>query len=222
MSDFAHDPLAQRLRRLDVAAPDASRIAAAALAAHRSGARRGRGRLVIALAMVPLVMLIVTGIAAYFAPAFSQALADAPIPRGGAGPVLRQFGLASIENRVSSFGDRSDSGGLTVELVGGYADPSRTVLFLRATPAARVVALLSGDSRLRDQLRREYRVAGGVANSETGDVALTFIPIEWPASRLGARVTLTLERLVDRTAAQPIAIAGSWELHATLLPYEGA
>src|SRR4030088_2494752 len=38
MSDFAHDPLAQRLRQLEVATPDASRVAAAGLAGRRAGA----------------------------------------------------------------------------------------------------------------------------------------------------------------------------------------
>ena len=221
MTDFANDPLAQRLRQLDVAAPDASRVAAAALAAHRSAARPGRRRLVIAIAMVPLVMLIVTAIAAYFAPAFSQALADAPIAGRVAGPVLRQFGLASVEDRVSSFGDRSTSSGYTIELIAGYADSSRTVLFLRATPAARVVPVFRGVAALHDQFGREYRWTGAFANSETGDAAITFVPIEGPASRLGARLTLTLSQLEDPNAGQPVTITSTWELHGTLLPDEG-
>jgi hypothetical protein len=221
MTDFAHDPLAQRLRHLDVATPDASRVAASALAAHRSAARPGRRRLLIALTMVPLVMLLVTAIAAYFAPAFSQALADAPIAGRVAGPVLRQFGLASVEDRVSSFGDRSTSSGYTIELIAGYADSSRTVLFLRATPAARVVPVFPGVAALHDQFGREYRWTGAFANSETGDAAITFVPIEWPASRLGARLTLTLRQLEDPNAGQPVMITSTWELHGTLLPDEG-
>ena len=222
MSDFAHDPLAQRLRQLEVATPDASRVAAAALAARRSELRLGRRRLVIALAMVPIMMLIATAIVAYFAPAFSQALADAPIAGRVAGPVLRQFGLASIENRVSSFGDRSSSSGYTFELVAGYADSSRTVLFIRATPAGGAVGLLSSNfAQLRDQFGREYRRTGGFANSETGDAAITFVPIEWPANRLGARLTLAVTRLEDRNPAKPIEISGFWELRGTLLPEEG-
>jgi hypothetical protein len=222
MSDFAQDPLAQRLRQLEVATPDAARVTAAVLAAHRSGPAGVRGRFVIALAMVPVVMLIATAIAAYIAPAFSQALADAPIAGRVAGPVLRQYGLASIENRVSSFGDRSASSGYTLELVAGYADSFRTVLFIRATPAGGAVGLLSSNfAQLRDQFGREYRRTGGFSNSETGDAAITFVPIEWPANRLGARLTLAVTRLEDRNPAQPIVISGSWELRGTLLPEEG-
>jgi hypothetical protein len=221
MSDFAHDSLAQRLRQLEITAPDASRVAAAALGAHRSDAGVRRRRLVIALTMVPLLTLIVTATAAYLSPALSQALADAPVAGRVAGPVLRQFGLASIEDRVSSFGDRSTSSGYTIELIGGYADSSRTVLFLRTTPAARVVPVFPAVATLHDQFGRDYRWTGAFANSDTGDAAITFVPIEGPASRLGARLTLTLGQLEDRSAGQPVTITGTWELHGTLLPDEG-
>jgi hypothetical protein len=171
--------------------------------------------------MVPLLALIITTLAAYLAPAFSQAMADAPIAGRVAGPVLRQFGLASIEDRVSSFGDRATSGGYTIELIGGYADSSRMVLFLRTTPAARVVPVFPGVAALHDQFGREYRWTGALANSETGDAAITFVPIEGPANRLGARLTLTLKQLEDRSIGQPVTINGTWELHGTLLPEEG-
>ena len=221
MTDFVDDRLAQRLRQLEITTPDASRVAAGALSAHRRPLGSGRRTLVLALAMVPLLMLIVTTIAAYYAPAFSQVLADAPIAGRVAGPVLRQFGLASIEDRVSSFGDRASSNGYSIELVGGYADSARTVLFLRVTPAARVVMMSPDHVQIRDQFGDRYHLSSGFANSETGDAAITFTPIASPANRLGARVTLTLTQLEDRTAAQPVAIAGRWELHGTLLPDEG-
>lgn len=221
MNDFAHDRLAQRLRKLEITTPDASLVGAAAMSAHRPPTGPRRRTLVLALTMVPLVTLFITAIAAYYAPAFSQALADAPIAGRVAGPVLRQFGLASIEDRVSSFGDRSASSGYTLELVGGYADSSRTVLFLRVTPAARVVMMSPDHVRLRDQFGREYYQTSGFADSETGDGAMTFAPILSPANQLGARLTLTLTQLEDRSAAQPIVITGSWELHGTLLPDEG-
>jgi hypothetical protein len=185
---------------------------------------RSRGRaLVLVLTLVPLVTLLATAVAAYFAPAFSQALADAPIAGRVAGPILRQFGLASIEDRVTSFGDRSTSSGYTLELIAGYADPSRTVLFLRATPAARVMPVLPGRAELRDQFGREIRFSGGTANSATGDAAFIFAPIEWPASQLGARLTLTLTQLdLDNLSAQrPVPITGHWELRGTLQPAEG-
>lgn len=221
MNDFAHDPLAQRLRHLKITAPDASLVGAAALSMHRPPSGSGRRTLIFALMFVPLVTLLVTTVAAYFAPAFSQALADAPIAGRVAGPVLRQFGLASIEDRVSSFGDQATSSGYTVELVGGYADVSRTVLFLRATPAARVVMTFSDHARLRDQFGREYNLTGGFANSETGEAAITFMPIQQPAARVGARLTLTLTELEDRSGTQAATIAGRWELRGTLLSDEG-
>jgi hypothetical protein len=226
MNDFAQDPLARRLRELDITTPDASRVAAAALDAQRRPARAGQRALVIALTLVPLVTVIITAITAYFAPAFSQALADAPIAGRVAGPVLRQFGLASIEHRVTSFGDRSTSSGYTVELVAGYADSSRTVLFLRATPAAWIEPTFAeGLSKLRDQFGREYLFTSGTANSATGDAAFTFAPIAGPASQLGARLTLTVARLEDRSAAQGaqagFKVEGRWEMHGTLLPAEG-
>jgi hypothetical protein len=219
VTDFVDDRLAQRLRQLEITTPDASRVAAAALSAHRRPSASRRRTLVLALAMVPLLTLIVTTIAAYYAPAFSQVLADAPIAGRVAGPVLRQFGLASIEERVSSFGDRASSNGYTIELVGGYADSARTVLFLRVTPAARVVMLFS--DQLSDQFGHQYHQSSGFADSATGDAAITFAPIESPANRVGARLTLTLSQLEERTGAQPVPITGHWELHGTLLPDEG-
>jgi hypothetical protein len=178
----------------------------------------------IAFTLVPLVTLLATGVAAYFAPAFSQALADAPIAGRLAGPALRQAGLASIEHRVTSFGDRSTASGYTVELIGGYADSTRTVLFLRATPPARIEPSLTGVEELRDQFGREIRFSGGTANSATGDATFTYAPIEWPANQLGARLTLQITRLEDRSAAQGaqpgIRIDGRWELHGTILPAE--
>ncbi|MGH2492793.1 MAG: hypothetical protein ACRDF9_14955 [Candidatus Limnocylindria bacterium] len=221
MNDFAHDPLAQRLRRLKITTPDASLVGAAALSAHRPLTGPSRRTLMIALTLVPLITLLTTAIVAYFAPAFSQALADSPIAGRVAGPVLRQFGLASIEDRVSSFGDRWTSNGYTIELVGGYADSSRTVLFLRVTPAARVVMMSPDHAQLYDQFGLQYQQSSGFADSETGDAAITFAPIESPARSVGARLTLTLTQLEDRTASQPVPIAGRWALHGTLLPDEG-
>jgi hypothetical protein len=221
MTDFSDDRLARRLRELEITTPHASRVAAAALSTHRHPPRSGRRTLMLALATVPLLTLIVTAVAAYYAPAFSQALADAPIAGRVAGPVLRQFGLASIEDRVSSFGDRSTSSGFTIELLAGYADSSRTVLFLRTAPAARVVMLFSDSIRLHDQFGREYRSTGGFANSETGDAAITFVPIEGLSASVGARLTLTLTDLEDRRPTPPVSITGRWELRGTLLPAEG-
>jgi hypothetical protein len=220
MNDFAKDPLARRLRGLEITTPDASLVGAAAMSAHRPRSVPGRRTLAIALTMVPLVTLLMTAIAAYYAPAFSQALADAPIAGRVAGPVLRNFGLASVADRVSSLADRSVSGGYTVELLGGYADSSRTVLFLRTTPAARVMMMFPDNVRLRDQFGREYHSTGGFADSSTGDAAITFFPIESPASQVGARLTLTLTQLEDPRAA-PATVAGRWELQGTLLPDEG-
>jgi hypothetical protein len=221
MTDFAEDRLAQRLRQLEITTPDASRVAAAALSARRRRPGSGRRTLVLALAMVPLLTLIATTIVAYYAPAFSQALADAPIAGRVAGPVLRQFGLASVEDRVSSFGERAVSNGRTIELVGGYADSARTVLFVRVTPAARVVMMSSDDVQLRDQFGRQYHQSSGFADSETGDAAITFEPIGSPADRVGARLTLTLTQLEDRTGTQAVPVTGRWDLRGTLLPDEG-
>jgi hypothetical protein len=218
LTDFVDDRLAQRLRQIEITTPDASRVAAGALSAHRPPSKSGRRTLLLGLAMAPLLTLIVTTFVAYYAPAFSQVLADAPIAGRVAGPILRQFGLASIEDRVSSFGDRASSSGYTIELVGGYADSSRTVLFVRVTPAARVLTV---GPQLRDQFGRQYHHSSGFADSETGDAAITFEPIGSPANRLGARLTLTLTQLEDRTGAQTVPVVGRWDLHGTLLPDEG-
>lgn len=213
MNDFARDPLARRLSELDLSEPDPLVVTRRVLARHASERARLPMRWGVAV-VLPLLFLPLSLGTAYYAPAFAQAVADAPIAGAVTGPLLRQLGLAGISHRVSVLGDRAIASGYEVELVAGYADASRTVLFLRATPPALIVALAT--DALGDQFSRSYRLTSAIADAQTGEAALTFVPLQWPASWVGARLTLDLGELEDRIGPAPRTITGRWHVTGTL------
>jgi len=218
MNEFSNDALVRRLATLD-ASVDAEALTRRVLAAARPKRRGGSTRLRI-LVMVPFVLLALTGVASYFAPVFAQALADAPIAGSISGLMLRQFGLAGMPHRVSAFGDRVSSGGYTAELVGGYADAARTILFVRIDPPARAFAPF-GEIRLSDQFGHIYRMVGATSNMTTGENALLFQPIEGLAATVGARLHVAFTSIEEGLPPASRTIAGRWDLTGTLAVDEG-
>ncbi|TMG60443.1 MAG: hypothetical protein E6H87_08895 [Chloroflexi bacterium] len=198
MTEFSDDALARRIATLAVPL-DVSRVSQRALAARRKP--RGLSIRWRVLAAVPLALLLVSAAASYYAPVFAQALADAPLAGSISGPMLRQFGLAGMPHRVSAFGDRVTSGGYTAELVGGYADAARTILFVRIDPPARAFAPF-GEIRLATVGARLH-------------VAFTSIEEGLPpasrtiAGRWDLTGTLAVDEGLDLTAPGPIQLGGA-------------
>lgn len=219
MKEFADDTLARSLATLEPRVdPDA--LTRRVLAGVHQRARTTRRRLLLGAAVAPLVMIGSATLASYYAPAFAQALADAPVAGAITGPMLRNVGLAAAPHRVTSIDDSVSSSGYRVDLVGGYADPGRTILFLRTEPAARVVFGGLEELTLRDQFGQSYQVSGSVANLDTGENTLIFEPFRGPALGVGARMQLQFNTL-SVGVASPSEVTGRWSLGGTLAPHEG-
>jgi hypothetical protein len=217
MTEFSSDALARRLATLEVPV-DVNRVTQRVLAARRRPRGiSGRWRVVAA---VPLALLLISAAGSYYAPVFAQALADAPIAGSISGLMLRQFGLAGMPHRVSMFGDKATSSGYTAELLGGYADAGRTVVFVRIDPAARILPTF-GDVALSDQFGRTYSMIGLTSDAATGENAILFQPIDGMAARVGARLRLLFGSMEEGLPPSSRSIAGHWELHATIAVDEG-
>jgi hypothetical protein len=218
MTEFSNDALVRRIATLDVPV-DTAAVTRRVLAAARQKPRGASTRLRV-LVMVPLVLLLLSSAASYYAPVFAQALADAPIAGSISGLMLRQFGLASVTHRVSMFGHTATSAGYTAELVGGYADASRTILFVRVDPPARVLPSF-GNVTLSDQFGRTYFMVGMASDVATGENAMVFKPIDGLAARVGARLHVVFSSIEEGLPPTPSPIAGHWDLTATLAVDEG-
>jgi hypothetical protein len=189
-------------------------------AAHKKApSRRGLIRLA-AIGAAMAVVVLVNVVAAYYAPTYSRALADAPGIGGTSNKILAGFGLNRSD--VTSINDTATSSGHTLRLAAGYADGLRTVLFvsidgkgLEGNPKG--FGMNPGDYglgnfTLSDQFGRTYAPSGvGSPNS------IPFTALTWPASKVGARLTLqvtSIEAIWLRGAGE---VQGDWTLHATLV-----
>jgi hypothetical protein len=214
MNDDLRSPLARRLATLEIPVPP--ELVPRVMAARRPAARVGGVRLVPRLSAAVALVVLAFGAASYFAPRFSQALADAPLLGNATGPLLRSVGLAGLDGRVTTFSGAAVSSGYRVELIGGYADAIRTIVLLRVQPADRSVLLSNGTRvTLTDQFGRRLELKGGVADEQTGQEVLEFEPITGPAASLGARLTLQAATLTAFAATRD-GLQGDWELHATI------
>ncbi len=209
MSDEMRSPLARRLAALEIAVP--STLVPRVLAGRGPGARATDRRLLPRLAAAAALAVLAIAAASYFAPRFSQALADAPVVGTATGPLLRSVGLAGIAGRVTALSDSATSSGYRVTVLGGYADGIRTIIVLRVEPAGR--NLYEGTS-LTDQFGRRLELRGAATNSLTGEEVLEFDSITGPAAILGARLTLHASALAVPGGGD--RLAGDWQLHATI------
>jgi len=176
-----------------------------------------RGALNRAAALV-VAVLFVNLVAAYFAPRYGQALADAPIVGGVAGPVLRYSGLDA--SRITVVNVSSTSAGHTIKLVGGYADTERTVLFMEidgnphGLPNKQTTCCYA-EGTLVDQFALQYQRI-----FSPDPFAATFAPLGGPASRVGARLNLHVTELRGlHPEFQPVS--GDWSLNVTLIQQAG-
>jgi hypothetical protein len=212
-----HDDLARRLVSLEPRV-DAAAVVQRVLARERIQPRAQRSR-PLRTALATTVFLIATiAVSSYYAPVFAQAVADAPIAGSITGWMLRNAGLAGVPHRVTAIGDVSRSAGFDVELVGAYADPGRTILFLRASPAARVIPSvgIGPEFVLSDQFGQTYRSTFAVQNMLTGENMFAFEPLRWPATVVGARLHLAFNTVEVGLAPNSTLATGRWGLNATL------
>lgn len=201
-----------RILELRISVP--SRRAAHARASRRRVVRFG------AVAMAVAFVLFANVVAAYYAPTYSRALADAQGIGGPSGKILAAFGLSPSD--VTSINDTAASSGHTLRLAAGYADGLRTVLFITIDGKG-----LDGDPKgfgmnpgdygvgnytLTDQFGHTY-IPSGVG----GPTMIPFTPLSWPASSVGARLSLhvtSIDALWQRGTGE---VQGDWNLHATLV-----
>ncbi len=188
-------------------------------AAHPRASRRRVVRLGV-LAMAVAIVLIANVVAAYYAPTYSRALADAPGIGGPSSKILAAFGLNAGD--VTSFNDAATSSGHTLRLAAGYADGLRTVLFvsidgkgLEGNPKG--FGMNPGDYglgnyTLTDQFSHTYTPSG-----VGGPTMIPFTPLNWPASKVGARLTLHVTSIDALWLRGTGGVQGDWNLHATLV-----
>jgi hypothetical protein len=185
----------------------------------KAASRRGLIRLGAVGAALAFVVLV-NVVAAYYAPTYGRALADAPGIGGPSSKILAAFGLNAGD--VTSVNDTATSSGHTLRLAAGYADGLRTVLFvsidgkgLEGNPKG--FGMNPGDYglgnfTLSDQFGQTYAPSGvGGPNS------ISFTALTWPASKVGARLTLqvtSIDAIWLRGAGE---VQGDWTLHATLV-----
>jgi hypothetical protein len=230
----APDELERRLSALPtslrVSAGDARAIAS--LQALRVTAIRPRAhppqRLAAGLAIAAIAIVAANFAVAYYAPTYGQALAAAPILGGIAQPLLQVTGITQA-NAVALNGSAT-SNGHTVQLVAGYADGLRTVILLEIDGRGLTgkpklfgshpgdFSIAAGDATLADQFGHVYSQRGG-----PGPTVLEFEPLVWPASKVGARLTLHITGLQKYWLLGPpppttdTALSGDWTLHATMI-----
>ncbi len=217
---------ARAIGQLDVFRLPAFSDAGSPTALKRSASRRLRAVSKAAALAAALMLVVLANVgAAYFAPRYGRALADVP----GVGPVsdrMLQF-LGLNDGKVTVVNAATSSSGHTVRLVAGYADGVRTVLLVDVdgkglTGNPKAFGTNPGDYgvsveavSLSDQFGHNY----GLARGDQTAVALTFEPLVWPASAVGARLALHVGAIQAEWVTGPgtdTVLKGDWNLHATL------
>jgi hypothetical protein len=191
-----------------------------AQAAARPRSTRTRLVRLGAVATCIVAVLLLNVVAAYYAPTYSRVLADAPGIGGPSGKILAAFGLNS--SKVTVFNDVSTSSSHALRLTAGFADGLRTVLFVSidgrgVTDNPKGFGMNPGDYGLRD-----YTVTDQFGHSYQDNLVstpnlLSLQPLAWPASKVGARLTLHVTSLMPMWLRGDSSVPGDWTLHATLV-----
>ena len=175
-----------------------------------------------ALAAFALVAVVLNIAAVYFAPTYGRALADAPGIGTVSNSMLKFYGLSVGD--VTVIGDTATSNGHTVRLVAGYADALRTVLFFTIdgrgmTDDTKGFGRNAGDYAPTDLILTDQFGHGYDENLVSAVPEYSFQPLAWPASKVGARLTIHISGLTPMwmTPFGP-ELKGSWTLHAVLVP----
>jgi hypothetical protein len=158
---------------------------------------------------------LLLGLVGYFVPAADTAVASLP-----AGDLLREAGLVGARDRITWVGSADTSAGIRLQLVGAYADSTRTVLLLHSDQP---VFLRFSPQELIDQFGRHYSLHGARGDMRTGNVSAEFDALSWPDAFTGARITLHLSQVSalvrpyeEGHPTEFKEVQGSWTLRATL------
>ena len=186
--------------------------------------RRNPARLVAVAVAAVAVLVIANGVAAYYAPRYGQALAQVPLVGGISAKLLEFYGVTG--QNVTVINNSSTSSGHTVRLVAAYADGLRTVIFIDIDGKG-----LTGNPKVYGRNPGEYGVGDGLTLTDqfghsyrpvgpAGTNLFQFEPLIWPASKVGARLTLqitNLQKLWLLGSGEAADLSGDWTLHATLV-----
>jgi len=142
----------------------------------------------------------------YFVPAAGLTLADAAVTN----PFLHSVGLGNLGDRVTALHDASTQRGITVDLIGGYADGARTVLLLKVPPGMQIDSI-----SVRDQFLQTYRGQAIIGDLSTGDTGVILGPLRGPAVAAGARLAVTIDQLDSVPGGSHVV--GHWALNGVLV-----
>jgi len=174
----------------------------------------------VALGAGLIAAIIATNaVGTYFVPRYGQVLANAPFLGAASGPILRSVGLDG--SSLTELSGSTTSNGHTLQLVSGYADTVRTVVFVQVDgrPLEAPSKTSHGfylDGTLTDQFGHAYHQVNGGAQG----AASSFEPLVWPATATGARLTLHVTALMP-TGYGDSTVRGDWSLSFTLTQQPG-
>jgi hypothetical protein len=206
---ITNEELGRRLRELPITTPDPGLVATRVLHARRLPGPRPRPIVRVArpLAAALVVVVALWGVF-YFAPAAGATLAEAPGVGSFSSLVLGEAGLGT-GTVVTSEDSAAANSGVTIRLVGAAANPLRTIVLLRISPAPDYPLEMT----LKDQFGWSYEERSGYGDLRTGDLAMMFAPPSFVAQPLGMRFTLSIYGV--ETDAGPVS--GTWTLTGTVL-----
>jgi hypothetical protein len=207
MRDLNDAQVAAMLRSLAEDGPDPSVVGQRALARYRGATQGSRNQIQRAIAAAVLLVLVIPTVL-YVAPAAGLVLANGS--PGGA--ILHSVGLDEVADRITASHDTSTQNGVRLSVVGAYGDSARTVMLIELPPGFRIAS-----ASLTDQFMQSYELKSMVQEVDTGDAGLIFAGLRGPSSILGARLTLTVDRLVADPAG--LFVPGTWQLHTVLLQH---
>lgn len=212
------ETLEQRLYSLQAPVPPAlisTAISRATRAERSSPPSRVHGRLGVRASMVAAVIAAFVGgngAVAYLVPGYGRAIASAPLIGTVSGPVLNYLGLN--RSAVSPVEDVAVSSGHKLHIVGAYSDPLRTVALVEIDDQPLQVPSKTSrtyelDGYLTDQFGHAYHAV------YSGGLGAQFEPLQFPATRTGAQLTLHVTQLLP-TFESGMRISGDWQLHFTV------
>lgn len=163
----------------------------------------------VAVALTLVLLAVVVG---------PRVMADQPIPERD----LRAARLSNVAQLVTQFHVAASDRGHTITLIGAYADPARTVLFLRVTPDGGTPQLTLSDE--------QGMMNSGSNSFKTAPNEYVYALNSGPSSpgRRTAHVTAKVTGLrPNLVAGPPEEVQGSWTLSfdvpvqpASTLPHE--
>jgi hypothetical protein len=211
--------LEERLRTLDIRTPPeiVSRALTAATSPPQyepapSSRRTGRYARRLGYAAAGIAAFLIANVAvASFVPAYSQAIANAPVVGPVSSQALTYLGLQP--SAIAARDQTVTASGHTLRLVGVYADTLRTVVLVQVDgrpfeEPSKTTKTYGIDGYLTDQFGHRY------SQTFTPGPGAAFEPITGPAVDAGARLTLHVKGLMPTFKAD--RVSGNWEMTFTV------